>query len=81
MRGGELFDEATLGFVELGGDKHIDVGDEVAALVLVADVRDAQSLSVTVSSVWQPAGMDTVFSPSNVSMDRSWLSTAQLIGT
>ena len=44
MRGGELFDEATLGFVELGGDQHIDVGDEVAALVLVADVRDAQSL-------------------------------------
>ena len=31
--------------------------------------------------VWQPAGMDTVFSPSNVSMDRSWPSTAQLIGT
>ena len=57
------------GFVELGGDKHIDVGDEVCrARPCLRMFVTPSPLSVTVSSVWQPAGMDTVFSPSNVSM-------------
>ena len=44
MSGCELLNQAAFMLIELGGDQHIDMGDQVAALALCAQPADAEPL-------------------------------------